>query len=212
MLSRFPAWLEFPLPTPGSVIVLMSGDGLQVKVPAVLLLSFSQLVRNILTDHLPPAFSPIAISLPAVLGKTLQLVGLLCSGREVFVGGDRKEDVKAAFQMLNVSCELENGSGGEQVSEVKVKKQDFCEEAAEAAVHAKNEIAVKWEKEDTNRDDDLDEKGHKYKVGDDVKIWMRQIGKTKKVCQKLKTMKSFNEARTRPLKTIKVGKSMRRLR
>ena len=79
--------LEFPLPNPGSVIVLMSGDGLQVTVPAVLLLSFSQLVRNLLIDHLPPAFSPPAISsLPAVLRMTLQLVRLLCSAKGGFVG------------------------------------------------------------------------------------------------------------------------------
>ena len=58
---------------------------------AVNLLSPGQLIRNLLTDHLSPAFRPPAISyLPSVLGKTGEASVLRKGG---FVGEDRKKEV-----------------------------------------------------------------------------------------------------------------------
>ena len=48
---------------------------IQVVVPAVVLLAASPLARNILSDHLPPSYSPIVMSFPAVTEDVLQVVG-----------------------------------------------------------------------------------------------------------------------------------------
>jgi len=149
VLSSSPAWLESPLANPGSVIVLMNGDGYQARVPAVILLSYSHFVRNLLADHLPPTYSPPAISLPAVSRKTLQLVELLCSGGELFVGGDSKDKVEDVLKMLNPSelesdcvegppMKVKNKIECVGVPPIKVKKEIDCVEGQPMKV--KNEI------------------------------------------------------------------------
>ena len=56
-----------------SSILLLGGDRQQVAVPAAVLLAVSPLLRSILTDLLPPAFSPCILSISAT-GDILQVV------------------------------------------------------------------------------------------------------------------------------------------
>ena len=95
VLKRDAVWLEsLPMSDTSGTIVLLSGDGCQVVVPAVLLLAASPLVRNMLTDHLPPIYSPIFLSLPAVTGDVLQVVGeILSSGTAAGVNIDKLKEV-----------------------------------------------------------------------------------------------------------------------
>ena len=177
VLSKTPAWLESPVFSfshPGSEIVLLSGDGHQVRVPAVLLLSTSHLVRSLLSDHLPLAYSPPAISLPAVTRQVLYVVRQLCTEGRAYVDEERKGEVENVFNMLNVSCQLDGDIRGDHGKEMKVGEgavvqpahhdlswqfkgadeeqvqveltQDYNEDL-EVAQHVEKEITVNVEKE-----------------------------------------------------------------
>ena len=77
ILKRDPVRLQC-LPAPdasAALILLLGGDGQQVAVPAPLLLAASPLVKSILTGHLPPAYSPCCLSLPATTVDVLQVFG-----------------------------------------------------------------------------------------------------------------------------------------
>ena len=71
-LKQDPDWLEFLTQAEASAL-LIGEDGCQVPVPALLLLAVSPLVRRLCTDHgIPPALSPVALSVPTVAGEVLE--------------------------------------------------------------------------------------------------------------------------------------------
>ena len=81
VLKRHPVWIEF-LPQSDSslesTVLLLGDDGCQVLVPGALLLAASPLVRSICAGHgIPPALSPVALSVPTVPGEVLEDVGKL---------------------------------------------------------------------------------------------------------------------------------------
>jgi len=143
VLKRDPVWLgSLPSPNASPNLLLLGGDGQQVAVPATLLLAVSPLVRSILTDLLPPAYSPCFLSLPAVTEEVLHvMVDILATGAASGEHMDMIEDVGKVFEMLAVdislvSCYLgtiQAGKvldGGSDKFEVIVKKED--EEIADA--------------------------------------------------------------------------------
>ena len=78
VLSRDPDWLESLTDRNTSCVIrLLGGDGVQVEIPATLLLATSPLVRNILSDsnHLHPVYSLPVISIPSVTGAGLETAG-----------------------------------------------------------------------------------------------------------------------------------------
>jgi hypothetical protein len=115
VLKRDPVWMEsLPLLHASGTIDLLSGDGCHVSVPTALLLAPSKLVRNILTDLLPPAYIPLVLSLPSVTGEVLQVVGELLATGTASVNTDRmREEVNMVFKMMQiqallVSCQFDS--------------------------------------------------------------------------------------------------------
>ena len=106
ILKRDPVWLEcLPTPDVSANLLLLGGDGQQVVVPAPLLLAASPVVRSILTYHLPPAYSPCCLSLPAVTGDVLQVFGdILATGAAAGTHEDKIEEVMQVFEMLGVEA------------------------------------------------------------------------------------------------------------
>ena len=132
VLKRDPIWLEshsLPLSDNSGTIILLSGDGGQVALPAALLLAASPLVRKILTEHLPPIYSQPVLSFPAVTGDVLQVVGdMLAAGTAADVNLDRMREVEEVFKMLmveaSVVCLHSEDISVEQVWGRKVKVED----------------------------------------------------------------------------------------
>jgi len=104
ILKQDVVWIEsLPLSEPSDRIILLGGDGGQVAVPGVLLLAVSPLARNILCDHLPPPYSPIVISIPAVTGDVLQVVGdILATGTAAGVTEEIMDKVEEVFKALEL--------------------------------------------------------------------------------------------------------------
>jgi len=134
ILKRDPVWLQF-LPTPdacATLLLLLGGNGQQVVVPAPLLLAASPVVRSILSDHLPPAYSLCCISLPATTGDVLQVFGdILATGTAAGGHENKIEEVQQVFEMLGVDawitrCHLENIQLG-QVLERDINLECFDE-------------------------------------------------------------------------------------
>jgi len=131
ILKRDPVWLQcLPPPDASATLLLLGGDGQQVAVPAALLLAASPVVRSILTDHLPPAYSPCCLSLPATTGDVLQVFGdILATGAAAGAHEDKIEEVQQVFEMMEVDawivkCHLES-IHLEQVLEKDLKLECF---------------------------------------------------------------------------------------
>jgi len=102
------AWLE-SLPTCNAKpnILLLSGDGQQVPVPAPLLLAASPLVRSILTGLLPPAYSQCIISLPSATGDMLLVFAdILTKGIVAADNSDIVGELKQIMRMLGIEASL----------------------------------------------------------------------------------------------------------
>jgi hypothetical protein len=174
ILKRDPVWLgSLPAPDVSTTLVLIGGDGHQVSVPApLLLIAVSPLVRNILTDLLPPAYCPCFLSLPTS-GEVLQIVrDILTTGT---VAGDHVEEVEEVRQVLGmlgveamiVNYQLESI----QVSQVLGRdiKEEVSTEGPDISLgdeKVKMEVIVKIEdKENTNIEADhgSDTFGHSLK-------------------------------------------------
>jgi len=171
IFRRDPIWIKSLSITDPSAIILLSGDAKQVAVPACLLIAVSPLVRSIMSELLPPAFSPCILSLPAATGKVLQaVVDVLGSGTAASDDVDEIEEVKQVFGLLGVDaslvcCQLEN------IDVQNVFKQEILDNSTEgpevclSEETIKVEIAVKLEevqKEDTCDAEALSEISNKY--------------------------------------------------
>jgi len=161
-LKRHPVWLEcLPAPNPSGNLLLLGGDGQQVAVPVPLLLAVSPVVRSILTDHLPPAYSPCCLTLPAATGDALQLFGdILATGAAAGAHVDKVEEIRQVFKMLGVeasmvSCHFESIQVG-QVLDMDLKQECFDEEDScwlESDVETEHieDIGVEEDDDDSNR-------------------------------------------------------------
>jgi len=133
-LKRDPVWLDcLPTSDVSATLLLIGGDGQQVAVPVPLLLAVSPVVRRLLTDHLPPAYSPCCLSLPATTGDVLQVFrDILATGAAVGAPADMIVEVRHVFNMLGVeasivSCHLESIPVG-IVLDRDIKKESLDEE------------------------------------------------------------------------------------
>eukprot|EP00092_Neocalanus_flemingeri_P033143 GFUD01036041.1.p1 GENE.GFUD01036041.1~~GFUD01036041.1.p1 ORF type:complete len:324 (-),score=69.66 GFUD01036041.1:69-1040(-) len=108
LLKRDSTWFEsVPLSDTSSVISLLSGDGCQVDVPAMLLLATSPLVRAILSiDHAPPAFIHPVLSLPSVAGDVLLVLGAMLATGMASMSAEKKIEIIEAFKMLKIEVSL----------------------------------------------------------------------------------------------------------
>lgn len=109
--DRDAVWLESLLTTSDAsgVIVLLGGNNCTIAVPTFLLLAASPLVRKMLsvTDHLPPAYSPVYLSIPdATLGVLEVFRDILVKGTTAPVTDEKVRDVRQTFQMLMVDVSL----------------------------------------------------------------------------------------------------------
>ena len=132
VLRRDAVWLESLHTADHAVtLLLLGGDGHQVAVPAPLLLAASPLVRNILTDHLPPAYSQCFLSLPSATEDVLEVVrDILATGVAAGAHKDRIDEVRQVFDMLGVnaplvSCHSESINVGQVLGE---EVEEFTEE------------------------------------------------------------------------------------
>jgi len=164
ILKRDLVWLgSLPQITDASATVLLiGGNGHQVAVPASLLLAASPLVRNILTDHLPPSYSPCCFSIPAASGDVLQLVrDILTTGIVADEHGERIEIIKHVLGMLGVEASLDVCSFGNKNAgcpldgKVELKNYPFVSEAHE---EIKLEVTVTLEEKDSIDFGDHEEK------------------------------------------------------
>ena len=111
VLKRDPVWIQFLSQrdsSPESTVLLLGDDGCQVPVPGAALLAASPLVRSICAGHgIPPALSPIVLSLPAVPGDVLQAVGeMLKTGLSVALSYKNIEKTKELFNLLGFEAVL----------------------------------------------------------------------------------------------------------
>ena len=157
ILRRDPVWLGSLSLCTSPTVLLLAGDGQQVAVPAPLLLAVSPLVRSILTDLLPPAYSPCLLSLPDVTEDVLHaMVDILSTGT---TGGKHMEDVRRVLEMLCVevslvSCHLESIQVGQALDRnIKEEHSDGSDEeniTVEVIVKSENnnsaEVEVEVEK------------------------------------------------------------------
>ena len=167
-MKRDLVWLgSFPLNADPSATVLLIGEnGHQVAVSASLLLAASPLVRNILTDHLPPACSPCCFSIPAASGDVLQLVwDIMTTGKATGDHGERIEEVKQVFKSLGVEASIVCGSPGKKSTDPlldrKMEVEDFMGVSEESVQEekVKLEVIVKLEEKyisKLNHDDNPD--------------------------------------------------------
>jgi len=151
------AWLE-SLPTCNAKpnILLLSGDGQQVPVPAPLLLAASPLVRSILTGLLPPAYSLCIISLPGATGDMLLVFADILTKGIVAADNSDIDELKQIMRMLGIEASLvshwseevdtthmcEVGEGEESTQELSVT--NLHEE------NVKYEIFVKLDEKETD--------------------------------------------------------------
>jgi len=109
ILRRDPVWLGSLSLSTSPTVLLLAGDGQQVAVPAPLLLAVSPLVRSILTELLPPAYSPCRLSLPDVTQEVLHaMVDILATGTTGGKHMDKMEDVRKVFETLCIEVSLES--------------------------------------------------------------------------------------------------------
>jgi len=144
-LKRDPVWLDcLPTSDVSATLLLIGGDGQQVAVPVPLLLAVSPVVRRLLTDHLPPAYSPCCLSLPATTGDVLQVFrDILATGAAVGAPEDKIDEVRQIFNMLGVeativSCHLESIRVGivldRDIKKERLDEENTCETRLEITV------------------------------------------------------------------------------
>ena len=167
ILKRDPVWLEcLPTPDVSATLLILGGDGQQVAVPVPLLLAVSPVVRSILTEHLPPAYSPCCLSLPATTGDVLQVFGnILATGAAVGAHKDKIEEVRQVFEMLGVealivSCHLQSIQLGlvldrdikkdssTEISGIGLDEENICQLDINVKIELKEKVGVKVESEE----------------------------------------------------------------
>jgi len=168
VLKRHPVWIEF-LPqsdsSPESTVLLLGDDGCQVLVHGALLLAASPLVRSICAGHgIPPALSPIVLSLPAVPGDVLQAVGeMLKTGLSAALSYENMEKTEEVFKLLGVEAVLtcdnfRDGTNGEKDQQVK-KMSQINKGKNECVIEIEVEIGKREEGRDLIVDTNLSGQG-----------------------------------------------------
>jgi len=143
VLSKYPNWLE-TLCSSEVALTLLGEDGCQVQVPAALLVAVSPLVKSMMADLLPPAYSPHVISIPAVTGAVLLLVAELLTKGTAVVNANNGE-VQEVFKMMGIEAFLSHC-----VPNMEVKDEDLTEDCSQSEIH------VKVEKSDEIKDSEYD--------------------------------------------------------
>ena len=168
IIKRKVVWLQsLPMSEPSGTIILLCEDGSHVVVPAVLLLAASPFLRTIMSDQLPPLYSPIVMSLPGVTEDVLQAVSdILATGRATGDMAVKINEVKEVFKMLGVSeslvcCSLESID----VSNVFDKIQEVTLEQSEINANYLD-IKLEVEEMDTIEDNEAEAGRTKYVVSD----------------------------------------------
>jgi len=161
ILKRDPIWPGLlPLHRDTNSLLLLGGDGQQVGVPAALLLAVSPLLRSILTDLLPSAYSPCCLSVPDTTADVLEAVkDILTTGTVACHHGDGVGEVKQVFDMLGVeallvSCNSENIQVG-QVLDMNIKNEFINLEADTSLEKEKIKIDVIVKSEDAENTDEV---------------------------------------------------------
>jgi len=152
ILKRDPVWLSsLPCPSTSPTLLLLGGDGQQVAVPAPLLLAVSPLVRSILKDIPPPAFSPCFISFPDVTEEVLHAMwDILTTGTTGGVNKGKMEDVRKLFEIIGVEVSLVSCQENIQVSQAmdrSIKEENSSEGTDEKNI--KMEVIVNSEEENS---------------------------------------------------------------
>jgi len=130
VLRKDPDWPKtlFSTDISAGALTLLGEDGSQVQVPAGLLVAVSPLVKNMMADLLPPAYSPHVISLPAVTGAVLLVVAELLSKGATVVHANNGE-VQDVFKMMGIEA-----SFSYCVVDTEVKDEGFAEDCSESYV------------------------------------------------------------------------------
>jgi len=146
-LKGDPVWFgSLPSPDASPTLLLLGGDGQQVAVPAPLLLAVSPLVRSILTDLLPPAYSPCFFSLPGATEDVLHVVvDILATGAAGGEHKDKIQNVRQVFEMLGVevslvNCQVDSGQA-DWLLDRSVKTENSSERS-DVSLEEKNIIEV----------------------------------------------------------------------
>jgi len=160
ILKRYPVWLgSLPNPNASTSLLLSGGDGQHVPFPAPLLLAVSPLVRSILADLLPPAFTP-CFSLPDVTEEVLHVIlDILATGAAGGDHVDRIEEVRQGLEMLGaevslVSCHVESIEVGQALDRSIITVGNYREGPSEEDI--KMDVIVELE--------------NKISAGDEVEV------------------------------------------
>jgi len=190
IIRREAVWLHsLAMSEPSGTIILLCEDGSHVVVPAVLLLAASPLLRVLMTDQLPPLYSPIVLSIPGVTEDILQAVSdILATGRATGDMAAKINEVKEVFKMLGVSESFVCFSL-EKINVINVfdKNQGATLEKSEINsndLDIKLEISIE-EEMDTIEDNVTEAGRSKYEASDVVEGKTDRLGKSLKVVKKV---------------------------
>jgi len=128
VLKQDPVWLAtLPVGVTSAPIILLGKDECQVAVPAPLLLAASPLLRRVLADLLPPAFSPCFVSIAVTEYVLKQVAGILSSGSVACEQEGEVEEVKQVLVMLGIESSLVSCDKYEDVLDKNIKVEDESE-------------------------------------------------------------------------------------
>ena len=137
-----PEWLEtLQQDVANQALALLIGDdGCQISVPVAILVATSSLVRSISAVLLPPAISPVALSVPGVAGDVLKIVvEIMKKGTAYDLNAEQIQKVCEVFDLMEFGAVLK--SNNLECCEIKVEVEVKYEKEIDA--FAIGEIEVK---------------------------------------------------------------------
>jgi len=108
-LKRDPEWMGTlqQADVDQALALLIGENGCQVSVPVAILVAASPLLRSISAVLLPPAISPVALSVPGVAGDVLSIVvEMMTKGTSYDLNSEQIQKVYEVFEVLGFAAVL----------------------------------------------------------------------------------------------------------
>ena len=148
-----PEWLEtLQQDVANQALALLIGDdGCQISVPVAILVATSSLVRSVSAVLLPPAISPVALSVPGVAGDVLKIVvEMIVKGKSYSLNAEQIQKVDEVFEVLGFGAVLNSYDPESCEIKVEVQYENTIEafeigEIGEAGVSSSNDSKLEGE-------------------------------------------------------------------
>jgi len=186
-LKRDPEWMGTlqQADVDQALALLIGENGCQVSVPVAILVAASPLLRSISAVLLPPAISPVALSVPGVAGDVLSIVvEMMTKGTSYDLNSEQIQKVYEVFEVLGFAAVLNSYN------------LDYCdikiEVKYEKAIDAfeKGEVGVT-----STKDSNLEEKSNFSVIEKDNKVELNSK------CEKIKSMSLHDRKAKRKIHT-----------